>query len=150
MPVDGTRKKIIQGVVAQIKTATGSEYFNDYSGTQIVTTAKDTLEERQRPLSVRVYDGEESTEQKIDGAMSVLDVITEITIREAPTLLVDAVQDVLADLSLVMGKNTEPGGNCSSLLQEGTEAPEYEFTNRQAVVRMHWRAEYDFVPGQTT
>lgn len=154
MPSDGRRKLILQGVVAKIKTATGASYFYDYS-TGVVTLLKEPIEERLSstlPVQIRVYDGEESTETiDFKNAKSEFAVRIKCTVRARKEVLVDAVQDVLADLSLVLGDpNWSPGGPSTTLRPAGVEAPTYNFNNTDAVFEKIMRAEYEFVPGTDT
>jgi len=150
---DGRRKLILNGVVTQLQTATGASYFYDYSS-GVVTLLNEPIEERvssTHPVQIRVYDGNESTTVvDFNNAHSVLDVRLRVTVRAEQVALMTAVQNVLADISRVIGAGNELGGPSTVVQLDSVEAPSYEFSNRVAVIVVHLRAEYTFVPGTDT
>jgi hypothetical protein len=154
LPDDGKRKLLIQGLVTQIQTATGGpDYFYDYSGADVVDVVKDTLEERIQKTSdvaIRIRDGSDTTVFKVGETTSFFNIEVQVTVKAEESALLYALQDVLADLSRVIGKNPTLGGTCTSARIGSTERSQYTFTNRSAVTTVIVACEYDFQPGVTT
>jgi hypothetical protein len=153
VPDNGKRKLLLQGVVTQIETASGGpDYFYDYS-TDVVDFIKDTLEERVQKTSdvaIRVRDGAESYKFRVGETTALLDIELELTVKAKPDALLVALQNVLADISRVIGKAPTLGGTCTTARVGSVEKPHYEFTQRVVVAVMHLHTEYDFQPGVTT
>jgi hypothetical protein len=150
-PVDGRRKKILNAVVAQLKTATTAEYFYNYS--LVTFLSKDSLNERidkTQNVSLNVADGAESTQRKMKEAHVTMDVEIQVTVKAKADELVASLQNAFADVSRVLGKLPDLGVECTSTIVSSIEKPFYDFTNRYAVAIMHLRAEYDYLPGVDT
>ena len=150
MPADGRRKKILTATVTTIRTATGADFFFNYSGTEVVNLGKDVLESRlegSKPVVVRVWDGTETHKRDISNGFAKLDVIVEATVKDSAQHLVERVADVMADLNLIIGRNSLLGGTCTSSSLGSVEAPFYDFERQYAVARIHLATEYEYVPG---
>ena len=138
------------GLVSTIRTATGADFFFDYSGTEMVTLGKDALETRlegTKPLSVRVWDAGESHQIDSAGGKSRLDVIIEVAIKDSAQNLVERMADVMADLSLIIGRNPGLGGVSTTCRLAAVDPPFYQFGKAYATGRLHVRADYEYDPG---
>ena len=152
MPADGKRKLILNAVVTQIKAATGANYFFDYSS-DVVALTRETVQTRiesTRDVSVQIQDGAEQTTRALRSASVVMDVAIIVTVKAQPASLVDALQNVFADISRVLGLLPDLGVECTSTRIDSIEKPFYDFSKRSAVATMHLRAEYDYEPGVDT
>jgi len=152
LAVDGRRKLILQGVVSQIETATGANYFYDYA-TNTVSLSKETIEEltqKTNDVAIRIQDGAEATVWKVGDVTAKLDIEVRILVKAKPDSLVVALQNVIADMSLVLGAAPSLGGICTFTRIDSIEKPFYEISQRFAVAIIHLRAEYDYQPGVDT
>lgn len=153
MATDGRRKKLLDGVITTLRSATGNDYFVSYTGTKVVTQLRENVPSRleaTQNVAIRVWDGAERHVSRGADAnvTATLDIIVEVTIRNAPSqTMVQRMADVLADINLVIGRNPSAGGDCTFIGLESVEAPTYDFAGEMATAVVHVRGQYDYEPG---
>ena len=151
MPADGRRKKLVVAVRDALKSATGVEYFNNLSVAGTVELGRETtpsMLEGGSPVVMRVRDLEDRHEP-IGGAdtQGRVQIGVDVLVRDAATTLVERLQDVLADVTLAIGKNRGLGGQSTTLRLASVDPPTYDFDGQVAYVLVRVAATYDYVAG---
>lgn len=149
MPLDGRRKKILVAARDGIKAATGADYFNSYAAAGVCELGREpdiSMLEGAQPYALRIYDGFDR--QTLAGGQSAtgnLEVIIAGFVKGTAPTLVERVQDIIADLTLIVYRNASLGGTCTFIGISSIDPPSYR--DDQAYFAMRLGTTYEYTAG---
>ena len=138
------RNCITQAIAILAAVAPAGGYVNDLTASGTVSIAQETVQRRREsgaPIAVRVRDMEEEIERASvtgDLMQSRLRLAVEL-MRKSPAdvAIVDAMNDLIADVRLAIDRNTNLNGVAVDAWVAAIEPPAYDFDQQDGTCTMY-------------